>query len=322
MRILSDAVIPSPLSAAARAGGVADLVEFRALETRDVQLFAAFAGPEDGERVILLHGFPDCWLSWTHQLRALAEAGYRVIAPDQRGYHLSDKPRDLQAYRLPALGGDIVDLLDAAGAERAHLVGHDWGGAVAWWLAKHRPDRLRSVTIANCPHPGVMLRHLSFRNPRQMLRSWYIGFFQLPLVPERALRFGNYRALEQTLRKLSATDHAFGDEELEAYKRAWSQPGALRAMLNWYRAGRLMIGSSTPDAAPRGAISVPVQLIWGTQDKALDASLVEPSAARCDDSRIVWLPEAGHWVHRDCPGEFNDALLDFLQAARNPASVN
>lgn len=313
----------------ARAGEVDDIVEFRAFYTREVVLFGAVAGPEDGDVVVLLHGFPDCWLSWTHQIRALAEAGYRVIAPDQRGYHFSEKPSGAAAYTLDKLGGDIVDIVDAAGVDSAHLVGHDWGGAVSWWLAKHRGERFRTVTIANCPHQGVMMKSLMFNNFRQMMRSWYIGFFQLPAIPQAVLRAGNYRALAKTLRSLAENPDAFSDAEIEAYRQVWSQEGSLTAMVNWYRAGRVSMfsgrssksqsengGSAEQDESStrRSKITVPLQIIWGEQDKALDVSLVEPSADRCEDATIHWVPEAGHWVQRDCPKKFNDELLGFVEA--------
>ncbi len=303
----------------AEVGGVADLVEFRAFYTRDVLLYGAVAGPEDGEVVILLHGFPDFWLSWTHQIRALAEAGYRVIAPDQRGYNFSEKPADIEAYRSKRLGTDIIDILDAVDTDKAHLVGHDWGGAVSWWLADNHGDRWKTVTIANCPHHRVMVEHLSFKNPRQMMRSWYIAFFQLPYLPEILFQANDFQALNGALKKLSNRG-AFTPEEFDVYRKAWGQPGALTAMLNWYRAARkdAFAGSSKSSGASDSSgsggdkITVPLQIIWGEKDDALDVSLVEPSAERCEDAQIHWVPEARHFVQRDSPEFFNDKLLEFI----------
>ena len=296
----------------ARAGGVDDLVGFRAFYTRDVLLFGAVAGPEDGTPVVLLHGFPDFWLGWARQIRPLVEAGCRVLIPDQRGYNRSEKPPGIDAYRLPELSADIIDLLDAVGWESAHLAGHDWGAAVSWSLADHHPERLESVTILNCPHPDEMARALLGNNRRQMLRSWYIGLFQLPHLPEWVARASDFRFLEMALS--SASPGAFTDDELAAYRRAWGQEGALTAMINWYRAaGRAALGGgdATSETPSNGAkIEVPLRIVWGRDDKALDESLVEPSAERAEDARIEWVDDASHWVRRDAPEVVNRALLE------------
>ncbi len=292
--------------AQARAGGVEDLVEFRAFYTRDILLFGAVAGPEDGEPVVMLHGFPDMWLGWARQIRPLVEAGYRLIIPDQRGYNRSEKPGDIDDYQLSELGQDIVDVLDAVGVEKAHLVGHDWGGAITWWLAEHRPERWKTATILNCPHPTVMMEELSFRNVRQMLRSWYIAFFQIPHLSEATARAGNFRFLETALRL--GREGAFSDEEIEAYKEAWSQDGAVRSMLSYYRAARRAMFDG--DGEESKEITVPTTVIWGVDDKALDRSTVEPSTARCRDAQIHWVEEASHWVQRDCPELVSEKLVE------------
>lgn len=297
----------------AKSGGVDDLVEFRAFYTRDVILFGAIAGPEDGEPVVLLHGFPDFWLGWARQIRPLVEAGYRLIIPDQRGYNHSEKPDDVDAYRLRETGTDVIDLLNAAEIERAHLVGHDWGGAVSWWVAEHHSDRLETVSILNCPHSRVLGKALMGNHPRQMLRSWYIALFQLPRVPEMLAKVKNFGLLQKALD--SASPGAFTEEELAMYRRTWGREGALTAMLNWYRAARRETLERREDGelhrAQPGGITTPTQIIWGVHDAALDRSLVEPSAALCESAQVQWVDDATHWVQRDRPGVVTERLLEF-----------
>ena len=297
------------MEAHAAAGGVEDLVEFRAIYTRDVLLFGAVAGPEDGEPVVLLHGFPDMWLGWARQIRPLVEAGYRLIMPDQRGYNRSEKPAEVDAYQLTELGQDVIDVLDAFEVGNAHIVGHDWGGALTWWLAEHHPERFDTATILNCPHPGVMMEELSFRNPRQMLRSWYIAFFQIPHLSDLLVKAGHFRFLETALGL--GNDGAFSADEIEAYKEAWSQEGAVTSMLNYYRAARRAMFAG--GAAESREITVPTTVIWGVDDKALDRSTVAPSAARCRHADIQWIDDASHWVQRDCPDLVNAKLLEVFQ---------
>lgn len=259
---------------------------------------------------MLLHGFPDLWMSWARQVRGLVRAGYRVIIPDQRGYNLSEKPGEVGAYRLELLGGDILDVLEALGHGEAHLVGHDWGGAVAWWLAEHHPRQWKTVTVMNCPPADVMAKALR-REFRQFKKSWYIFFFQLPGIPEKLFSTGDFRLLEQGLRSGAAAS-AFTAGEMEIYKRAWRRPGALTGMMNWYRAARaglLEKRTSVP-------IRVPAQIIWGKKDVALDPLLVAPSAARCTDVEVHWVEEAGHWVQREAPGLVTERLLDHFHNER------
>ena len=297
----------------AEAVGIENLVEFRAFYTRDVLLYGALAGPEDGIPVVLLHGFPDFWLGWSRQVRALVDAGARVIIPDQRGYNLSEKPADVDAYRLVELGQDVIDLLDAAGIQQAHVVGHDWGGGVSWWLAEHRPERLETVTIMNCPRPEVIGEALQLKHLRQMLKSWYIGLFQIPKVPELLAGIGDFALFEAALK--SASPQAFGQRELQLYRRAWGRDGARTAMFNWYRAAarQTLERRKEESRAGESSITVPLQIIWGKNDVALDASLVEPSADIADEVNIHWFDDATHWVHRDEPEAVNELLVEFIR---------
>ena len=204
-------------------------LEHEFIETNGVRLHVVCAGPEDGPLVVLLHGFPEFWYGWRKQIAALVDAGMRVVVPDQRGYNLSGKPREVQAYNIDVLAADVVGLIGSVGRNRASLVGHDCGGAVAWWVATLYPQHVDRLAILNMPHPWVMKRTLE-RSWRQRRRSWYILFFQLPLLPDWALRRGNWRVLTRPLRA-SAPRAAFTDADLEPYTAAWPQPSAVRPIV-------------------------------------------------------------------------------------------
>lgn len=274
------------------------LVEHRYVKTRSLRLHVATAGPEDGPLVLLLHGFPELWYGWRRQIPALAEAGFRVWAPDERGYNLSDRPQAVRAYHPDRLIEDVEDLIDAAGADRAHVVGHDWGGFVAWWMGMNRPERVDHLVVMNVPHPSVFQRFL-LKDKDQRKRSSYIAFFQLPILPERAVSRGTASILRRTSKPGS-----FTDEDLARYREAWRQPGAARGMLNWYRALRYR-------PRPRQArIPVPTLLVWGVEDHALKVEMAAPSVGYCDDGRLALVEGATHWVHHDAAGEVNRLLLE------------
>jgi pimeloyl-ACP methyl ester carboxylesterase len=277
----------------------------RVIATNGVRLHAVEAGPPEGRLLILLHGFPEFWYGWHRHIEAFAAAGYRVLVPDQRGYNLSDKPRGVASYRLDRLAGDVVGLIDDAGRERACLAGHDWGGAVAWWVGVNFPRRLDRLALLNVPHPYVMRRHL-LHDRAQRRRSWYIFFFQLPWLPEIYLRRHDWaygaRALTVTSRP-----GTFSESDLALYRQAWSQPGAISAMIHWYRAA-LRLPPPRP-ASPR--VEVPTLLLWGTGDRFLGREMAQPSIDLCDDGRLIFL-DATHWVHHEEPGEVQRRLAEFF----------
>jgi len=282
-------------------------VEHREIAVNGVRLHVAQAGPEDGPPVLLLHGFPDFWWGWRHQIPALARAGFRVWAPDQRGYNRSDKPRGIAAYRIDVLAADILGLIEATGRDRVHLIGHDWGGAVAWWLAGTHPRRVGRMVVLNSPHNAVFRENLR-RNPRQMLRSWYILFFQLPWLPEALARAGRWRGVAGALRKTSRPG-TFRKADIQRYRRAWSEPGAYTAMLNWYRALRFK-----PPTLPRqGRIPVPTLLVWGARDVFLGREMAAPSIALCKQGELELIEEATHWVHNEEPDRVNQRIVAFLR---------
>jgi pimeloyl-ACP methyl ester carboxylesterase len=261
-----------------------------------------------GPLVILLHGFPEFWYSWRWQIPALAAAGHRVIAPDLRGYNLSDKPAGVRSYRLEALRGDVAGLIRQAGVERATVVGHDWGGAIAWTLALRRPELLDRLVILNAPHPAAFLREL--RTWSQLRKSWYMIFFQLPLLPELVFRAGNFALLERTLRRDPVRPGAFSAADVEQYRRALARPGALTAAINYYRAA--FRHDLRRSARPLPRIDVPTLLIWGEQDRYLGTELTAGLEPWVSNLRIERIAEASHWVQVDAPDKVNRLLIEFL----------
>ncbi|MFW6063032.1 MAG: alpha/beta fold hydrolase [Chloroflexota bacterium] len=278
----------------------------RYIATNGTYLHTVQAGPEDAPLVILLHGFPEFWRGWQRQLPALAGAGWCVWAPDQRGYNLSDKPRGLDAYTPDVLAADVKGLIKASGRRSVVLVGHDWGGVIAWWTALNDPQLVQRLVIVNAPHPGAMRHHL-LHNPLQQLRSAYAAFFQLPWLPELVLGAGNGLGASLLMR-LSSRPGVFPAERLHAYRRAWQRPRALHSMLNWYRALR----RTTPSRPASERVSRPTLIIWGRRDIALGPALARLSIQMCDDGRLVYIDEASHWVQHEQAPRVNKLLLDFM----------
>jgi pimeloyl-ACP methyl ester carboxylesterase len=262
-----------------------------------------------GPLVVLLHGFPDFWYSWRHQIPGLTAAGFHVIAPDLRGYNLSAKPHGVRSHRVEVLVNDVAGLIRHAGARSAAVAGHDWGGVLAWYLPLYHPDLVDRLLILNAPHPRAYFREL--RTPAQLLKSWYVFFFQLPLLPEIVLRAGDFALLDRMLRRPPMRPGAFTADDIRRYKEALARPGALTAALNYYRAGFRGIGH--PAARARSPISVPTLLIWGERDRYLNVRLTEGLERWVSDLRIERLPDASHWVHNDAPERVNQLLLDFLR---------
>jgi pimeloyl-ACP methyl ester carboxylesterase len=279
----------------------------RFLETNGIKLHVVEDGPEDGPLVVLLHGFPEFSYGWRKQIGPLAEAGFRVIAPDQRGYNLSDKPKGAAAYNLDVLANDLIGLMDAMGRRTARVVGHDWGAAVIWWAANKFPERLEKIAVLNVPHHRVFMRALR-ENRRQRLRSWYMYYFQMPRIPELTLRAGRFAAMRGSLRRTSRPG-TFTDEDLDRYVEAWSQPGALTAMLNCYRASF----RHPPQKLSAYRISVPTLMIWGARDRMLGRELAAPSIELCDHGKLVMIDQATHWVQHEEPERVNALLIEHLR---------
>ncbi|WP_284010268.1 alpha/beta fold hydrolase [Haloarcula pelagica] len=285
-------------------------------ETNGIRLHTVTAGPEDGELVVLLHGFPEFWYAWHHQIEPLADAGYRVVAPDLRGYNCSEKPTGVAAYDIDELVADVAGLVEGTGRESAHVVGHDWGGLVAWYVGARRPDVVDRLAVLNAPHPSAYERALR-ASPTQLLKSWYVFFFQLPVVPEAVLRARDYRALDGLLTDQPVTPGAFSETDIRYYKTALSRPGALTAAVNYYRAmGRR---SATRTLTMRGVedlrVARPTLLLWGEQDRMLDVSLSEGLDRWVPDIQVERFPDASHWVQFDAPEDVTERLLAFLPPA-------
>jgi pimeloyl-ACP methyl ester carboxylesterase len=270
----------------------------------------------EGPLVVLLHGFPEFWYAWRHQIPALAAAGFRAVAPDLRGYNLSEKPRGVKAYRIETLLGDLEGLIALLGAEqgdtRAHVVGHDWGGAFAWYAPLFLPDRLLSLTLLNAPHPLAFRRELR-SSPAQRRKSSYVFFFQLPWLPERRIRAGNYALLAKMLRRDPVTRGAFTDEDVRLYTEALARPGALTAAVNWYRAALRFPPRVGGRKWPEGLETL---VVWGERDRYLGPGLLEALDRWVPDLTVERIPDASHWVQADAPARVNDLLVTFLKGVR------
>ena len=262
----------------------------------------------EGDLALLLHGFPDYCASWKAQLPALAEAGFRAVAPDLRGYNLSDKPKGVGAYDIDLLVEDVRNLIDALDAPRAHLVGHDWGGVISWYFAMRYPEYLDRLAILNSPHPAhVPMGWL--RDPRQLLKSWYVFFFQIPSVPEHRLADDDFRNLK---RVYFGQKGAFEADEIEEYIEAARRTGNMSGPLNYYRA--FLRSNPIRIRSRRRRIDGPVLVLWGDGDAALQPSLAEPPQELVPNAEVVHFPDAGHWVHKQKPDEINKLLRGFLTA--------
>ena len=314
-------------------------LEHRFLETNGVRLHCAIEG--SGPLVLLLHGFPECWYSWRHQIAALAPR-FRVVAPDLRGYNESDKPAEVSAYALSELVADVHGLVQALGEREVVLVGHDWGGAIAWSFAMNHPEATRRLVIMNCPHPAIFAQALR-TNRRQLARSWYMFFFQVPWLPEALLGLARARAVGQAIRRSTVRQDSLTAEDLDRLRDAASRPGALRSGINYYRAAfrspwaraswpdwlrRFVYGDSPPGDIPARLedwpkVRTPTLLIWGEVDVALGRELtlgMEPLMAA--PLEIKYIPLCGHWVQQEQPTLVNGYLLDFLgDLAPEPATA-
>lgn len=274
-------------------------VEHFQVQAGEVRLHCAALGPRDGPLVLLLHGFPECWVTWRNQLPALAAAGFRAVAPDLRGYGASDKPRGIASYGAEKLAGDVAGLVRALGRDRADVVGHDWGGNVAWYFAMWHPVLLRRLALLNMPHPARFARGL--RTARQLKKSWYLFFFQLPLLPER---FVTDRRLRALFRYTPVRRGAYEEEEIALTLEAVRDR---TPPIHYYRAAARIRG-------PRWErIEAPVLVIWGERDRWLGAELAEPDARWVAQARVERVAGASHWVQADAPERVNELLLAFLR---------
>jgi pimeloyl-ACP methyl ester carboxylesterase len=264
-----------------------------------------------GDRLALcLHGFPEHAISWRHQIPLLVKLGYRVWAPNQRGYGNTTRPKDVAAYDPALLIADVAALIDASGATSVTLIGHDWGAAIAWLFALRGARPLEKLVILNVPHPAAFSRALR-HSWRQKLRSWYMGFFQLPVVPEFVLGYDRARAIGEAFSRSAVDSTRFPREVTDFYRARASEPGAIWAMLAWYRAAaRGGMARQMRLGVPN--IEIPTLMIWGEEDVALGKETTYGTHRYVKDLTISYLPGASHWVQQDAPERVNERLEAFL----------
>jgi pimeloyl-ACP methyl ester carboxylesterase len=259
----------------------------------------------EGPLMLMLHGFPEFWYSWRHQIPEFA-AYYKVVAVDLRGYNESDKPKEQSAYRMNEFVKDVKGVIQGLGYEKCVLVGHDWGGAIAWNFAYEYPAMVEQLIILNLPHPAKFAQ--GFRTLQQLLRSSYIFLFQLPLIPELLIKSGDYQPIEMAFKGMAINKTAFTKADIDAYKNAAAKPGALTAMLNYYRnVFRLILLNQN-----WGILEVPTLMIWGEKDTALGKELTYGTEAYVRDFQIKYIPNCSHWVQQEEPELVNQYMRDFL----------
>jgi pimeloyl-ACP methyl ester carboxylesterase len=274
-------------------------------EIGDQRLHYVEAG--EGPLIVLLHGFPEFWYGWRLQIQPLAAAGFRVVAPDMRGYNLSSKPDGIASYAGDLLAADVRGLIHERGAESAMLVGHDWGGTAAWTTAMNHPEVVDRLAILNAAHPRKLLQGL--HHPGQLRKSWYFFFFDLPDLPETVVHANRWHFFRHFLHDAHP---AYTPEEIDRYLKAWSQPGASTGMINYYRSS---VRQKHAEAQIR-TISAPTLVIWGQRDRYLGQELAEPDHDDVPNlDRVERLPDASHWVHHDEHERVNQLLTDFFAPA-------
>ena len=292
-----------------------DPLTYRTIAVNDVELAVSVTN-EGGERglALLLHGFPELAFSWRYQITALAAAGYEVWAPNLRGYGESSKPSKVADYSMEFLLADIAALIDASGRDEVTLVGHDWGAVQAWMFAIRRVRPLQRLVIMNVPHPACMRREL--RGVRQLLKSWYVFFFQIPWLPEKLLCARRAKAVGDAFTKSAVDRSRFPDEVTDVYRAAALRPGAMRSMINYYRAalrgGRAAAGEELP------VIETPTLLVWGLEDVALSKETTDGTDDHVADLTMRFLPGVSHWVQQEAPEVVNTMLLAWLDGQPVP----
>ncbi len=273
--------------------------------------FAVHTAGGGDKLALCLHGFPEAWFSWRNQMPLLARLGYQVWAPDLRGYGDTERPGRTRDYAIDRLVDDVAGLIDASGKKDVTLVAHDWGGHIAWELAAQGARPLSRLVNMNIPHPAVMNR--AIRRPgRQLLRSYYIFLFQLPFVAERWLSKDDHAAIAKAFRGMAVDRSRFPDELLDLYRASAARPGAIRAMLSYYRAA-LRFPSKRARAR---VIETPTLLIWGEEDQALGKELAEGTRQKVRDLTLEYIPRCSHWVQQEQPEQVNAILERWLTTPR------
>lgn len=270
----------------------------------DIFLNVREAGPPDGKILLFLHGFPEHWVAWRKQIPFFTSKGYHVVVPDQRGYNESSKPTGIKAYRMQNLVRDVAELIGQLGGQKVVLIGHDWGGAVGWAVAGKYPHLLEKLIILNLPHPQV-LKQGFIKWPKQILKSWYMGFFQLPKLPEIVCSAANFKVLVEMMKR-SSRPGTFSQDMMDAYRKAWQQPYALQSMINWYRTLRY----GFPGVNLK--IHTPTLLIWGKQDIFLSHEMASPSIQKCSNGKLLMIEDATHWIQHEKAHEVNQLMEEYI----------
>ncbi|HAC65251.1 MAG TPA: epoxide hydrolase [Cyanothece sp. UBA12306] len=274
------------------------------IQTNGIKLHYVSQG--EGSLMLMLHGFPEFWYSWRHQIVKFSE-NYCVVAPDLRGYNDSDKPQGKQCYQVTQLIQDIRGIITGLGYKKCILVGHDWGGALAWHFADQYPEMLDQLIVLNIPHPAKFSQGLF--TPQQLMRSWYIFFFQIPYLPEFWCRWNDYQMIASAFTKMAIDSSAFSSRDIQAYREAAAKPGALTAAINYYRC--IFRGLFNSQKSWR-KIAVPTLMIWGENDTALGKELTYGTADYVENFTIKYIPNCSHWVQQEKPQLVNQYISDFL----------
>lgn len=262
----------------------------------------------EGKLMLMLHGFPEFWYSWRHQIPEFAK-DYKVVALDLRGYNESDKPQALEAYNIKELRQDVAGVITGLGYENCILVGHDWGGAIAWNFAYHYPQMVEKLIALNIPHPAKLVEGL--RMPQQLLKSWYIFFFQLPFLPELLIQSNDYQLIAEAFKGMAIDKSIFNKEDIDAYKDAAAKRGALTAMVNYYRN---IFQGLFQDSTKEMELEIPALMIWGENDAALSKELTYETTKYVKNLTLKYIPNCSHWVQQEQPQLVNQYMREFLDS--------
>jgi epoxide hydrolase 4 len=284
-----------------------EAMQYESVQANGINFNVATAGT--GNRLALcLHGFPESSFSWRHQMPLLERLGYRVWAPDMRGYGGSSKPLGVKAYAHEILESDVAALIEASGAKEVVLIGHDWGALIAWNYAMFGRVPISRLIIMNVPHPAIWEKNLL--NIRQWMKSWYIYFFQLPWIPEWALARNGYAAIARSFSSMAIDKSRFPDEVLRVYRESAAQPGALTAMVNYYRAAVRYSLRTRRRGTPQ--IDTPTLMLWGESDAALGIELTYGTEKFVSNLTLRYLPNVSHWVQQEAPETVNAMIEAWL----------
>jgi len=277
------------------------------VETNGIKLHYVTQG--EGALMLFLHGFPEFWYSWRHQIPEFAK-DYKVVAVDLRGYNDSDKPQAQSAYVMSEFVEDVKGVIEGLGYESCILVGHDWGGAIAWSFAYAYPELVSRLIVMNLPHPAKFSSGL--KTPQQMLKSWYIAFFQIPFLPEFLIQLDDYRLIEEAFRGMAINQSAFTDADIEQYKNAFAKRGALTGAINYYR----NLPTYLSQKKVWGILKMPTLMIWGEDDRALGKELTYGTEEYVQDLQIRYIPNCSHWVQQEQPQLVNQMMREFLDEVK------